>query len=115
MVSRRSVLGGKCSKKQRELRSEVIRLTTQTAPPDATYWSCRSMARQTGTTHSFVGASPIYCDNKDTTLSKLFSGDCFGKNNQENHPKQIQARTGRKNYEFQPKLPTCQVSNLCKR
>ena len=46
--------GGKCSKKQRELRSEVIRLTTQTAPPNATHWSCRSMARQAGTTHSFV-------------------------------------------------------------
>ncbi len=46
--------GGKCSKTQRELRSEVIRLTTQTDPPGATHWSCRSMARQAGTTHSFV-------------------------------------------------------------
>lgn len=46
--------GGKCSKAQAELRSEVIRLTTQTDPPDATHWSCRSMARAVGTTRSFV-------------------------------------------------------------
>ncbi len=46
--------GGKCSKAQAALRSEVIRLTTQTDPPDATHWSCRSMARAAGTTHSFV-------------------------------------------------------------
>ena len=46
--------GGKCSKAQAKLRSEVIRLTTQTDPPDATHWSCRSMARAAGTTHSFV-------------------------------------------------------------
>ena len=46
--------GGKCSKAQARLRSEVIRLTTQTTPPDATHWSCRSMARAAGTTHSFV-------------------------------------------------------------
>ena len=46
--------GGKCSRAQAELRSEVIRLTTQTDPPDATHWSCRSMARAAGTTHSFV-------------------------------------------------------------
>ena len=46
--------GGKCSKAQAKLRSEVIRLTTQTSPPDATHWSCRSMARAAGTTHSFV-------------------------------------------------------------
>ena len=46
--------GGKCSKAQAELRREVIRLTTQTDPPDATHWSCRSMARAAGTTRSFV-------------------------------------------------------------
>ena len=46
--------GGKCSKAQAKLRSEVIRLTTQTDPPDATHWSCRSLAREAGTTHSFV-------------------------------------------------------------
>ena len=46
--------GGKCSTGQAELRSEVIRLTTQTEAPDATHWSCRSMARAAGTTHSFV-------------------------------------------------------------
>ena len=32
----------------------MIRLTTQTDPPDATHWLCRSMARAVGTTHSFV-------------------------------------------------------------
>ena len=46
--------GGKSTEAQAELRSEVIRLTTQTDPPDATHWSCRSMARAAGTTHSFV-------------------------------------------------------------
>ena len=46
--------GGKCAKAQAKLRSEVIRLTTQTVPQDATHWSCRSMARAAGTTHSFV-------------------------------------------------------------
>ena len=46
--------GGKCSKAQAELRREVIRLTTQTDPPDSTHWSCRSMARAAGTTRSFV-------------------------------------------------------------
>ena len=46
--------GGKCSKAQAKLRSEVIRLTTHTDPPDATHWSCRSMARAAGTRHSFV-------------------------------------------------------------
>ncbi len=46
--------GGRCPKRQAELRSEVIRRTTQTLPEDATHWSCRSMARALGTTHSFV-------------------------------------------------------------
>ena len=46
--------GGKDSRAQAELRSKVIEATTQTTPADATHWSCRSMARQLGTTHSFV-------------------------------------------------------------
>ncbi len=46
--------GGKCSKAQAQLRTKVIRLTTQTEAPAATHWSCRSMARAAGTTHSFV-------------------------------------------------------------
>ena len=46
--------GGPCSKAQAALRREVIRLTTQTDPPDGTHWSCRSMARAAGTNHSFV-------------------------------------------------------------
>ena len=32
----------------------MIEATTWTPPPDATHWSCRSMARHLGTTHSFV-------------------------------------------------------------
>ena len=46
--------GGKCPKAQAALRAEIIRRTTQARPPDATHWSCRSMARAVGTTHSFV-------------------------------------------------------------
>jgi len=46
--------GGKSTEAQAALRSEVIRLTTQTDPLDATHWSCRSMAKAAGTTHSFV-------------------------------------------------------------
>ena len=46
--------GGKDSKSQAELRSQVLEATTQTIPIDATHWSCRSMARHLNTTHSFV-------------------------------------------------------------
>jgi len=46
--------GGKDSRAQAALRSRVIEATTQSAPEDATHWSCRSMARHLGTTHSFV-------------------------------------------------------------
>ena len=46
--------GGKCPKAQAALRAEIIRRTTQERPPDATHWSCRTMARAVGTTHSFV-------------------------------------------------------------
>ena len=46
--------GGKNTKKQAQLRSEVIEATTQTTPNDATHWSCRLMARHLNTTHSFV-------------------------------------------------------------
>ena len=46
--------GGKDSRAQAELRSRVVEATTQTTPADATHWSCRSMARHLGTTHSFV-------------------------------------------------------------
>ena len=46
--------GGKCSKAQVQLRSKVIHLTTQTEASDATHWSCRSMERAEGTTHSFL-------------------------------------------------------------
>ena len=46
--------GGKNTEAQAQLRSKVIEATTQTTPDDATHWSCRSMARHLGTTHSFV-------------------------------------------------------------
>ena len=46
--------GGKNTEAQAQLRSKVIEATTQTTPNDATHWSCRSMARHLGTTHSFV-------------------------------------------------------------
>ena len=46
--------GGKNSEAQAELRREVIRRTTQTRPPDAPHWSCRSMAKAVGPTHTFV-------------------------------------------------------------
>ena len=46
--------GGKDSAAQAVLRSKVIAATMQTTPADATHWSCRSMARHLGTTHSFV-------------------------------------------------------------
>ena len=46
--------GGKDTEGQARLRSRVLEATTQTTPGDATHWSCRPMARQVGTTHSFV-------------------------------------------------------------
>ena len=46
--------GGKSAGEQARLRSRIIEATTQTVPEDATHWSCRSMARAMGTTHSFV-------------------------------------------------------------
>ena len=45
---------GKDSRAQAALRTRVIEATTQAVPEDATHWSCRSMARHLGTTHSFV-------------------------------------------------------------
>ena len=42
--------GSKNTKKQAQLRSEVVEATTQTTPNDATHWSCRSMARHLNTT-----------------------------------------------------------------
>ena len=46
--------GGKDSREQAKLRGRIIEATTQTTPEDATHWSCRSMARHLGTTHSLV-------------------------------------------------------------
>lgn len=46
--------GGKKSADQAKLRSEIIKVTTQSQPKDATHWSTRSLAKALGTTHSFV-------------------------------------------------------------
>lgn len=46
--------GGKDSRAQAELRRRVIEWTTQREPVGATHWSCRSLARELGTSHSFV-------------------------------------------------------------
>ena len=46
--------GGRDSAAQAVLRARVLEATTQTTPADATHWSCRSLARHLGTTHSFV-------------------------------------------------------------
>ena len=46
--------GGKDSAKQAELRSKIIKLTTQTTPENATHWSTRSLAKVIGTPHTFV-------------------------------------------------------------
>ena len=47
--------GGKDSVKQAKLRSLIIKKTTQEKPKGATHWSVRSLAKELGTTHSFVG------------------------------------------------------------
>lgn len=46
--------GGRKSADQARLRSEIIRMTTQSKPKDATHWSTRTLAKELGTTHSFV-------------------------------------------------------------
>jgi len=47
--------GGKNSAEQAKLRSLIIQKTTQEKPEGATHWSTRSLARELGTSHSFVG------------------------------------------------------------
>lgn len=46
--------GGKKSVEQAQLRSRIIEITTQSKPKGATHWSTRTLARELGTTHSFV-------------------------------------------------------------
>ena len=46
--------GGKNSEEQAQLRSKIIRITTQEKPQDATHWSTRSLARKLEVAHSFV-------------------------------------------------------------
>ena len=47
--------GGKNTEEQSKLRSKIIRLTTTSKPQNATHWSTRSMAKELGINHSFVG------------------------------------------------------------
>ena len=46
--------GGKSSLEQSQLRNKVIKMTTQEKPHQATHWSCRTLAEELSTTHSFV-------------------------------------------------------------
>ncbi len=46
--------GGKSTVAQARLRQQVIRVTTQEKPPNATHWSTRTLAKRLKTTHSFV-------------------------------------------------------------
>ena len=47
--------GGKKTEDQEKLRSKIIKLTTTGQPKDATHWSTRSLAKELGINHSFVG------------------------------------------------------------
>ncbi len=46
--------GGRSEVKRAALRSRIVEATTMRLPKNATQWSCRSMARETGTTRDFV-------------------------------------------------------------
>jgi transposase len=46
--------GGKDTKAQEKLREVIIKKTTTEKPVGQTHWSCRTMAKAVGTTHSFV-------------------------------------------------------------
>ena len=46
--------GGKKTADQERLRSKILQMTTQSKPQGATHWSTRTLAKELGTTHSFV-------------------------------------------------------------
>src|SRR5690606_33805878 len=46
--------GGRKRTEQARLRSRIIEVTTQSKPKDSTHWSTRTLAKELGTTHSFV-------------------------------------------------------------
>jgi transposase len=46
--------GGKNSAEQARLRSQIIEMTTNQKPKDATHWSTRSLAKELDINHSFV-------------------------------------------------------------
>ncbi len=46
--------GGKITSEQEKLRQTIIKKTTQEKPEGETHWSTRTMAKEMGTTHSFV-------------------------------------------------------------
>ena len=71
--------GGKDSRAQAELRRKVIEWTTQREPEGATHWSCRSLARELGTSHSFVHWVWRSCGLKPHLVRtfKLSTDPCF--------------------------------------
>ncbi len=46
--------GGRSDAERAALRSRIVEATTTRLPKDATRWSCRSMARETGASRDFV-------------------------------------------------------------
>ena len=46
--------GGRSDAEREALRSRIVEATTTRLPKDATHWSCRSMARETGASRDFV-------------------------------------------------------------
>ena len=78
--------GGKDSRAQAKLRARVIEATTQATPKDATQWSCRSLARHLGTTHSFAnrvwrshGPKPHLIRTVQAEPGPAFRGEAAGR------------------------------------
>ena len=46
--------GGRSDAEREALRGRIVEATTTRLPKDATHWSCRSMARETGASRNFV-------------------------------------------------------------
>ena len=46
--------GGRSDAEREAMRSRIVEATTTRLPKDATHWSCRSMARETGASRNFV-------------------------------------------------------------
>ena len=63
--------GGKSSRTQARLRSRIIKKTMETKPEGATHWSTRLMAKELGTTHSFVNRVWQECGFKPHLLRQF--------------------------------------------